>query len=291
MANNAASIKARLKNLTDHRGRSFQETLTYYAIERFLFRLSESEFRQQFVLKGGLLFKVWLPDLFRTTKDIDLLAVKGPTDIDEVVSIIKQICSVQDETDGITFDVNSVAGERIKKFDDYEGVKVMILAFLDSAKIRLQVDVGYGDRVFPNPEEVDYASLLGLKTPHLKMYPKETVIAEKFQAMIDLGEINSRMKDFFDVWFLFRNFKVDTISLKTAIEGTFKTRKTNIPDDLPGFFQTLVTDANKGKQWNAFRSSLHMDGLPDFAEVVSEIVSVLGRVVKEKTLVLREIGQ
>lgn len=243
-----------------------------------MFRLSESDFQQKFVLKGGLLFKVWLPDLFRTTKDIDLLALNGTTDIDEVVSVIKQICSIHDETDGVTFDTSSVEGERIKKFDDYQGVKVKFLAHLGSAKIRLQVDVGFGDRVFPKPEEATYLSLLNLRAPHLKMYPKETVIAEKFQAMVDLGEINSRMKDFFDIWFLFRNFKFEATQLRKAIEGTFKARKTNVPDDIQVFFNNLVSDANKDKQWRAFRNSLHMDGIPDFSEVVREISRVLNEI-------------
>jgi hypothetical protein len=119
-----------------------------------------------------------------------------------------------------------------------------------------------------------------MKEPKLKMYPKETVIAEKFQAMIDLGDINSRMKDFFDIWFLLRNFKIEATNLRKAIEGTFSIRKTKVPDNLQDFFENLVRDSNKNKQWNAFRNSIHVDGIPDFPEVVSEIAKELSRVIK-----------
>jgi hypothetical protein len=196
--NIAASHRAKLLKLARSRGDDFQFLLGRWIIERFLYRLAGSKHKNDFVLKGAMLFLAWDGELYRPTKDLDLLGF-GSADLTEVTGRIREICSASAD-DGIVFNVDGIDGERIKEDAEYEGVRVLVPASLDGARVIMQIDVGFGDKVDPPPQELSFPTLLPLEAPVIRTYPPEAVIAEKFHAMVVLGIANSRMKDFFDIW-------------------------------------------------------------------------------------------
>ena len=200
VTNKAASIRQKLLNLSRERGESFDFVLQQYAIQRLLYRLSVSEYHDQFLLKGAMLFSVWTGDLHRPTKDIDLLGF-GSNDTDVLVNDFKVICAIEAD-DGLIFDIESIQGVRIKEDSLYQGVRVTGFAHLEKAKIGLQVDIGFGDAVTPNARLATIPSFLDFPAPIMKIYPVYTVIAEKFHAMVALGLFNSRIKDFYDIWMI-----------------------------------------------------------------------------------------
>ena len=218
--NMAASVRQRLLNLARERRENFDYLLTRFGLERFLYRLANSPFRDRFILKGAMFFLLWGMDEHRPTRDADFLGF-GENDAENLVAIFQDVCRVAVEDDGLIFDPASVQAAAIREEMEYGGIRVTLPAILDRARISLQFDVGFGDAVTPLAEEVDYPTLLDLPAPHLRIYPKETVIAEKFQAMVHLGIANSRMKDFYDIWVMARSFDFDGSVLKTAIERTF----------------------------------------------------------------------
>jgi hypothetical protein len=199
--NLAASIRQRLLNKARETGRPFNEILQYFAIERFLYRLATSPHADKFVLKGALMFTAWQAPLSRPTRDIDLLGLTNNS-IDAIVAMTQTICTQAVEPDGLTFEPEGVEGERIVEGADYEGVRVRFRGSLGTARITMQLDIGFGDVVIPQPVMVEYPTILPLSAPRLRGYSRESAIAEKFEAMIKLGILNSRMKDFFDVWLL-----------------------------------------------------------------------------------------
>ena len=196
--NVAASVRARLANQARAGGRPFQEILQYYGLERFLYRLSKSEYRERFILKGALMLRVWDAPMTRPTRDIDFLGYTENS-IDSLENMIRAICALEVEDDGLDFDPQGVKGERIKEDADYSGVRIKFSGLLEWAKIPMQLDIAFDDVVYPTIDESAYPSLLSYPAPILRMYPRETVVAEKFQAMVYLGTINSRMKDFYDI--------------------------------------------------------------------------------------------
>ncbi len=265
--NLAASIRARLKQHADITRQDFNLTLTHYGLERLLYRLSVSAYASNYLLKGALLFSLWYEQPHRPTRDVDLLGF-GPDDIDTAVAVFREICQIEVE-DGIAFDPASVKGSVIRKEAGYGGVRIDLQAKLDSARIALQVDIGFGDAVTPAPESVSYPVLLDdLPAPQLRTYPKFTVVAEKFHAMCLLGIVNTRMKDYFDLWILLSEDALETAELRRAIEATFNRRKLAIPSTLPsGLSDAFVQDAAKQRQWAAFLKKNRLDAL-DLAEVV-----------------------
>lgn len=196
--NVAASVRARLTNEAKKSGRPFQEVLQYYGLERFLYRLSRSAHQRSFVLKGALMLRVWGVHEARPTRDIDLLGYVKNTR-ERLSEIVHDICTLTVTDDGVMFDPSTIASAVIKEDADYEGVRVTFTGFLERARIPMQIDVGFGDVVHPAVEEANYPTILTYPSPRLRTYPRATVIAEKFQAMVYLGSANSRMKDFFDV--------------------------------------------------------------------------------------------
>ena len=274
--NNAASIRARLKNHADTNKQDFNLTLNYYGLERMLYRLSISDHQQNFLLKGALLFVLWYDQPHRPTRDADLLAF-GSDDVDAVVAIFKKICQI-DVEDGIQFDVQSVKGSTIRKEASYGGVRIDLKAKLDGANIRLQIDIGYGDVVTPEPETINYPVLLAeLAAPSLRVYPKYTVVAEKFQAICVLGIANSRMKDYFDLWILLRDTSLDQQLLRQAILATLACRQTPAINGIPtGLSDQFAIDAGKRIQWNAFLRKNKLDAF-SFIEVVTELRSAFQR--------------
>lgn len=207
-----ASVRARLLQLAKQRGEDFQLVLTRYASERLLYRLSQSEYKNQFVLKGASLFTLWKGQPHRATRDIDLLGFGDPSE-DHINSVFSAVLSAESVDDGILIDLDSMTVGPIRVDLAYGGVRVTLNAYVSKAKIRIQVDVGFGDVVTPDAESMEFPTLLDFPAPRLRAYPRETVVAEKLEAMVKLGMANSRMKDFYDIVFLSESFAFDVQQL------------------------------------------------------------------------------
>ena len=270
VANRIASIRQRLLDRARMRGEDFQLVLDRYAVERLLYRLSISPHREQFLLKGALLFALWFDQPHRPTRDADLLGF-GPPDPERLAGLIAELCAITDD-DGLRFDVGSMAVEPIREEAAYEGMRIRLLAFLGDARCHAQWDVGFGDAVTPAPADVDYPVLLeGMPAPRLRVYPRETVFAEKLEAIATLGIANSRMKDYFDLLALLREGAMDNPMLTEAIRATFQRRATALPDGVPfGLTDAFATDAQKQAQWNAFLRRNRLDA-PQLTPVVVEL--------------------
>lgn len=267
-----ASVKARLANLAREQGEDFQELLSRYGRERLLYRLSSSEYQDRFILKGALLFAYWTGAPHRPTRDMDLLGY-GEPDIALLETVFRDLCAVKVHADGLVFQPDSVNGERIKDEEKYEGVRLHMTAVLEKSRIPLQIDVGFGDRVVPAPEEIDFPTLLDFPAPHVRSYTRESMVAEKFEAMVKLGMLNTRMKDFFDVWTVSRQFAFDGPTLSRALRTTFETRGTAIPNKPPSALsREFYDDQDKNVQWKAFlnKAKLNAEGksLPEIAEAL-----------------------
>ena len=233
VSNIGASVRQRLLNLRDQTGEDAQALFTQFAIERFLYRLSRSSLADQFVLKGAMLFRVWSGSLHRPTKDVDLLGFGEPTPA-SVTSMIGEIIATTVDDDGITFDAASIRAEDIRENDDYGGIRATFTGMLDKAIIPLQVDVGFGDAITPAAEDREYPVLVGMAAPKLRMYPLETVIAEKLEAAVKLGMVNSRMKDFYDLLVIFRQFPVRQTAHSTACNRRdIRTPRNPLPRTVP----------------------------------------------------------
>ena len=272
--NVAASVRQRLLNQSRDTGEPFQNLLVRYGIERLLYRISVSSHAESFVLKGATLFYVWTGELHRPTKDLDVLRY-GSVDIDALADVFGDIIAVEVEDDGLAFDEN-VSVQLIRAADQYGGTRVKLVARLAKATIPLQVDVGAGDAVVPAAELIDYPSLLGMPQARLHAYRFETAIAEKCEAMVKLGLANSRMKDFYDIFVLARDFDFEADILKSALHNTFERRGTPLPKTAPlAWTAAFTADAAKVTQWSAF---LQKSGLvaPDLTVVVGVIAAFLG---------------
>jgi hypothetical protein len=270
--NIGASIRQRLLNKARETGRPFSEILQYFAMERFLFRLSKSEHADKFVLKGALMLTAWNAPLLRPTMDIDLLGTTG-NDIGAIAAIVRQVCAGHIEPDdGLVFDAATVQGEHIAEAAEYEGVRIRFRATLAAARIQMQLDVGFGDIVVPAAVPTIYPTILDLPAPHLLAYSRETAIAEKFEAMVKLGELNSRMKDFFDIWLLSRSFDFDGSRLREAIEMTFKRRGTALPKAEPiALTPEFSSNSQKQVQWTGFIRRMKLRDVPSLPEIVDEL--------------------
>jgi predicted nucleotidyltransferase component of viral defense system len=265
--NLAASIRARLLSLAQSKGENYQRVLGSYAIERFLYRLGRSPYRDKFVLKGATLFTLWTGHTHRPTKDLDLLG-NGASSIGEMEQTIRAICDTHQE-DGIVFDSHSVEATKIKEDDEYDGVRVKFQAQLAGARIPMQVDIGFGDAVYPEPELASFPVLLPMEAPLIRAYPREAAIAEKFHAMVALDIRNSRMRDFYDIWFMANTWTFDMAMVRTAILASFERRNSSIPTAIPfALTDEFLNDAQKKLQWAAFLSRLNPgDKKPSLEEV------------------------
>lgn len=263
MVNITASVRARLANRAQCDNQPFQQVLQYYGLERFLYRFSQLEQRNEFILKGALMLRVWNAPITRPTRDIDLLAF-SENSVTHLEAIMRDACEVIVPEDGLRFDPLSVSGSRIKEDSEYEGVRVRFGGFLDKARIPMQIDVGFGDIVYPKADKQSYPTILDFPAPILRTYPRETVIAEKFHAMVILGSLNSRLKDFFDIWLLANQYDFEGSELARAIQKTFERRETRI-DPAPVALASAFTSSERVRnQWTAFvrRSSLAEASLP-----------------------------
>lgn len=250
----AASVRQRLKNFT---GKSdFQTILVLYALERLLYRLSQSKYQRKFVLKGALLFNVWSERSHRATRDADLLGFGDSSPL-EIVEIFRELCALNVVADGLEFKTDSVASARIKADCEYEGVRINLLAYLSGTrtKIPVQIDIGFGDAITPNPVTAEFPVLLSFPAPNVLCYPRETVVAEKFQAMVMLGMSNTRLKDFYDLWVLAEDFSFEGEVLGAALTATFNRRRTPLPqtlDEVVALTPLFTADSQKQQAWKAF---------------------------------------
>ncbi len=274
-----ASIHARLVKLAKAKGVDAQQLFTRFAIERFLYRLSQSNHADRFVLKGGTLMPVWLGEELRPTRDADLLGL-GDLSGEALLKILREVCRVECPEDGMNFDPESIEVGTIREEDPYSGRRAHIAAHFGNARIRVQVDVGIGDDVYSEPEQLEYPVLLDLPAPSLRAYRPETSIAEKFHIVTVLGMANSRMKDYFDISELAKRESFDREVLSTAIARTFQRRKTPLPKELPlGLTSEFHQDSEKQTQWQAFQRKNKLDPekrqLPQVVEIIAGFLGPL----------------
>lgn len=273
--NLAASIRQRLLNLARARGEDFNFLLTAYCLERLMYRLGQSSHRREFVLKGAMLFRAWEGEPHRATRDLDLLGRGGP-DIPRLEHIFGAIWATSVPADGLELEPGSIRGEEIRETQEYGGIRLRMAARLGNARIPLQVDIGFGDAVTPGVAKITYPTLLDGPAPVLYAYPRETVVAEKLQAMVLLGVANTRMKDFYDLWVLARRFDFDGPPLANAIAATFRRRSTPLPDAPPvALTPAFADDPARRQQWSAFLSRIgHQDapGLPGILDALREFL-------------------
>lgn len=270
--NLSASVRQRLLNIARRDGEAFDLVLTRYALERLLYRLGQSKFHDQFLLKGAMLFAVWGGEVHRPTRDVDLLGF-GTSELAEVENIFREICQQPVEADGLAFFPDNMRALEIREDQEYQGVRVSFEARLENAVISIQIDIGYGDAVTPAPENITYPTMLDFAAPKLRAYPLYTVVAEKFQAMVWLGIANSRMKDFYDIWIIMQKFSFEGQILSQAVEATFARRKTPLPTNVPlALTQVFANDAAKQTQWKAF---LRKNVLPVDGKTFPDIITAL----------------
>ena len=271
--NIAASVHQRLLNKARESSRPFNEILQHFAIERFIYRLSKSPHTDRFILKGALMFSAWTGSMSRPTMDIDLLGnIENSTDL--IVAVFKDACETEVENDGIVFHKDTVTATRITEDADYKGVRVLLRGNLSSIRLFLQIDIGFGDVIIPKPDIVKYPVLLDFPPPELYGYTMESTVAEKFQAMVKLGLLNSRMKDFYDIWFLSRRFDFKGDTLIEAIEKTFEKRKTPLISEPSIFNPTFIKDNTKQVQWQGFIKKTNLTGAPPSFEDVAAGIKI-----------------
>ena len=268
----AASVRQRLLNESKKKNRPFQELLQYFAMERFLYRLSRHSQSDRFVLKGALLMTAWGTAESRPTVDIDL-AAKTSNDHDLIRQWIQDLCAVSFEEDGLVYDAASIIIERIKEDADYEGVRIRFEATLARARVPMQIDIGFGDVITPHPSKLEYPVILDLPAPRLLAYPRETVIAEKLEAIAVLGLLNSRLKDYFDIWLLSRMYPFDGAILSGAVKATFQNRATAITARPVGLTRKFSEDTARQTQWTAFRKRGRFPNAPDELAALVEAVA------------------
>ncbi len=275
--NLAASVADRLLERARRDGEDYQYLLLRYGVERLMYRLCQSRHAEQFIVKGAMLFLVWAGLPYRPTKDLDLLAVESAS-IEELAGVFRELCEVPVAGDGLVFLPESVRAEAIREDAAYQGVRVKLEARLGKVRLPLQVDIGFGDAPTPKPQTTEFPPLLEFPAPRLPMYARETAIAEKFEAMVKLGLANSRMKDFYDIWVLSREFEFESTLLARAIAATFRRRKTALPSGTPtALSATFSGDPLKQQQWAAFlrRSRLRLPAgnLEQVVEAIREFLS------------------
>jgi len=267
----ATSIRQRLLNKSRTQGRPFQELLQYFAMERFLYRLAKSPYSGRFILKDALLLTAWRAPQSRPTMDIDLEG-RVNNELDHIKEVVATVCGVDVEPDGIAFNRTSIEVSRIKEDADYEGLRVQFHATLARARIPMQLDIGFGDVITPGPTDIEYPSLLDFPAPVLRAYPKETVVAEKLEALTALGLLNSRMKDFYDLALLFRMYPFEGERLLKAISATFRHRGTTIEVEPIGLTQAYCDYPARAIQWRAFvRRSRFGEEAGDLGRLVADI--------------------
>lgn len=280
----AASIKQKLLNYARKEGLNFNALLIRFAMERLLFRLSISSQSTNFYLKGAMLFVLWENDAHRPTKDLDLLFIPQH-DQKQLIDIFRKLAQIEATDDGIRIDPDSVHAEKIREENAYGGLRIRLTCALGDLKIPLQIDVGLGDSVFPSADWANFPTLLDFGAPRIRAYPIETVVAEKLQAMVELGMRNSRIKDYYDIYYLSGKFSFSGGTLREAIHLTFQRRKTKMPAAAPeGLGKAFSKNPQKQVQWKAFIRKNRLKAPDDFEEVVTRIAEFLLPVLKDQSI-------
>ena len=271
------SVKQRLKNVTKRQDKQFNDVLQMYFLERFLYRLSKSKYNKNFVLKGGiLLYAIFDEDYARKTSDIDLLVQKIENDASKFNEVIKEICLIKVD-DPIVFDVDNIVVKNITEFKgEYHGLNVYIPVYLDRTQGRINIDVGFGDIIYPDKTSIDFPSLID-DSPKLYAYSIEAVIAEKLEAIVSLGMLNSRLKDFYDIYVLFKTYDFDGTTLRQAIEETFIHRKTSFKH-IDAFDDDFISPYRKG-QWNSFIKQKNPNQVLELETVIMNIKNFVNPVI------------
>jgi hypothetical protein len=269
--NIAASVRNKLTDQFKKTGENLQTLFVRYANERFLYRLSQTEHRTKFLVKGATVFAFWFNEPHRPTKDLDLLGY-GKNEIPEIENIIREVCAIQ-EDDGLDFLTDTIKGSPIREDQEYQGVRVTITVMLERARIPVQIDVGFGDTVTPKAEEVELNTILDFPAPRVRIYPKETVVAEKFEAMVSLGLLNGRMKDFWDLNYLIKYLEFDGKLLQNAVRNTFANRQRKLPQELPvALTDNFAANELKLSLWSGFIRRNNIKTETDFAEVIKHLL-------------------
>ncbi len=270
------SIKARLRNRAISENRTFQEVLTIYGLERALYRLSISKYRNQFVLKGGiLLYALYQGDFIRGTSDVDLLGQRVSNNLEVIKKTFTDIFGIEYHEDGIIYDIDSLQAKRTSELKSNPGIRITIDGYLDRTNVSVHIDLGFGDSIYPSSVSMEYPTLLNQPAPMIKTYSKESVIAEKFQAIVSLGKVNSRMKDFYDIYALMHSFDFDRRTLREAIKETFGNRKTSF-DVIVAFDRDFSMDPYRRRMWKSFLGSKNISLSIEFEKVMTEIKNFLG---------------
>jgi hypothetical protein len=273
--NTAASVHQRLLKKARETARPFNELLQHFAIERFIYRLSKGPHADRFLLKGALMFSAWAGPGSRPTMDIDLLG-KIDNSLEVILAVMKDTCEMKVVTDGMDFHSESVTAVRITEDAEYKGVRCRLRCSLSNARLTLQIDIGFGDVIVPGPIKVVYPTLLDFPPPELNGYTMESTIAEKFQAMVKLGVLNSRMKDFYDIWFLSHTFDFRGETLAEAVEKTFENRNTSITVSPAVFDSSFLKDEDKQVQWSGYIKKAKLTMTPfSFEDVVATVKAFL----------------
>lgn len=276
--NLAASVHQRLLSYARAADRPFNEVLQRFVLERFLYRVGHSLYARRFVLKGAMMLTAWQVPFARPTRDIDLLG-RMENSVEQVVSAVEAICQEAVPDDGLRFDAASIVGERIVETADRAGVRVRFIAHLGNARIPMRIDVGFGDPLVPGSSLVRLPAILDFPPPELQGYSRESAIAEKYHAMISLGQLNSRMKDFYDIWSLTTHFSFEGPILAQAISKTFHSRGNSLSLHPTAFSNAFAGAREKQIQWDAFRRRLLREDTPaTLREVVQAVASFLGPV-------------
>jgi predicted nucleotidyltransferase component of viral defense system len=284
----AASVADRLVRLAKEQRRDHSFVLARYGIERLLWRLSQMPFVDEFIVKGATLFLLWRGDQTRPTRDLDLLG-KGSPDPGRLIGMFRSLCVLDAESvDGLVFDPDSIVASRIKEEEEYEGVRLRLRALLGRTRIDIQIDIGFGDAVTPPATKSVFPTLLDQPAPNVLVYPAATVIAEKLQAIVDLGMRTSRMKDFYDLLLLLETDATSSALLEEAIAATFARRRTPIPTGIPlGLSDEFAQDLGKQKQWKAFQNRLKLEDERTLAEVISslqiKVLPILAAILQRNT--------
>jgi len=274
--NIAASIRQRLLNLARETAQDFNIVLVTYGLERLIYRLSVSAHRDRFILKGGMLVSLWTTDEARFTRDVDFLGFGDP-DAEALKVAFVEILGI-DSADGLVFDVGILTASNIREDGVYGGVRLKTKAYLGKTEIPVTVDVGFGDAVGAVQNTIEFPSLIDLPTATIRAYPPEVVMAEKFQALVVLGVVNGRMKDFYDLWAIPKSLNVTDKDLSDAMAATFERRETDIPRERPdGLSKTFTADPQKMTQWRAYSDSIGLDGV-SLADVADDIWDRLGSI-------------
>lgn len=271
------SVYQRLLNIARQTKQEFNLLLLRYGMERFLYRLSISVHKDRFVLKGASMFLVWRGQNYRVTRDADLLGFGRP-ELEAIAKIFTGVCEAGSVAeDGMLYLSKTLHVKAIREQQGYDGVRLKLEGRLHQARIPLRIDIGFGDAVTPSPERVVYPALLDAPPPRLKGYPRYTMVAEKFEAMVRLGLANSRMKDFYDMWLLSRIFEFEGRILCEAIKNTFARRETPVPTGIPfPLTEAFFLDDQKEVQWRAFvRNAKPIEISGDLQSTIETIVLFL----------------